>query len=409
MKNLKKDFPIFEYNPDLVFLDSAASTQKPRVVIDAEMEFQSKYYANIHRGIYDLSAKATSAYDQARITVQKFINAKYFEEIIFTKNATEGINLVATILAKDYFHDFDEIIISTLEHHANIVPWQLIQKFKNIKIRTIPIDDDGNIDFDAFKALFSDKTKLVAIAHVSNVLGNILPVEEIIKFAKKKNVLTLIDGCQAVNSFKIDVQALDADFYVFSSHKLYGPTGVGVLYGKKDILNSLSPYQGGGDMISTVSFSKTQYNTLPYKFEAGTPAFVQAYGLKKAIEYLENIGMNSVYEHNQNLLYYAKKRLEQKFLDDIKIYGNVKDKIGIISFILRDLKSKIDMIHPHDVATLLDEKNIAIRTGHHCAEPLMTRLKIIATCRISFGVYNDFEDIDKFVARLKDIQKFFKR
>ncbi|NGX34788.1 MAG: Cysteine desulfurase SufS [Candidatus Anoxychlamydiales bacterium] len=409
MKNLKKDFPIFKYNPSLVFLDSAASAQKPQVVIDSEIEFQSKYYANIHRGIYDLSAKSTSLYDEARKTVQKFINAKNFEEIIFTKNATESINLVATSLAKDYFQDADEIIISTLEHHANIVPWQLIQKFKKIKIKTISIDDDGNIDMDAYKALFTDKTKLVSISHVSNVLGNILPVKEIISYAKKKNVLTLVDGCQGVNSFKVDVQDLGTDFYVFSSHKLYGPTGIGVLYGKKEILDKIPPYQGGGDMISSVSFSKTEYNTLPYKFEAGTPPFVQAYGLKKAIDYLNDIGMENVYKHNQDLLNYAKKRLKEEFFDDIKIFGDVKNKVGIISFILKDKKSKIDMIHPHDIATLLDEENIAIRTGHHCAEPLMRRLKIPATCRISFGVYNDFEDIDKFIERLKNIQKFFRR
>ena len=409
MKNFKKDFPIFKYNPDLVFLDSAASAQKPQVVIDSEIEFQSKYYANIHRGIYDLSAKSTSLYDEARNSVKEFINAKYFEEIVFTKNATESINLVATTLAKDYFQDSDEIIITNLEHHANIVPWQLIQKFKKIKIKVIPIDDDGNIDMDAYKALFTDKTKLVSIAHVSNVLGNILPVKEIISFAKEKNVLTLVDGCQAVNSFKVDVQDLDTDFYVFSAHKLYGPTGIGVLYGKKEILEKLPPYQGGGDMISSVNFSKTEYNTLPYKFEAGTPPFVQAYGLKKAIEYLKDIGMENVYKHSQDLLNYAKKRLLDEFQDDIKIFGDVKNKVGIISFILKDKKSNIDMIHPHDIATLLDEGNIAIRTGHHCAEPLMKRLKIPATCRISFGIYNDFEDIDKFVNKLKSIQKFFRR
>ncbi|NGX63762.1 MAG: putative cysteine desulfurase [Candidatus Anoxychlamydiales bacterium] len=408
MKDLKKDFPIFKYNKDLVFLDSAASTQKPEVVIEAIKDFESRYYANIHRGIYKLSAKATALYDEARERVKKFINAKYFEEIIFTKNATESINLVATTLAKDYFQDGDEIIISALEHHANIVPWQLIQSFKKIKIKVIPIDDAGNIDISAYKALFTDKTKLVSITHVSNVLGNIVPIKEIISYAKKKNVLTLIDGCQAVNSFPVDVQDLGCDFYVFSSHKLYGPTGIGVLYGKKDILNKLPPYQGGGDMIKTVSFEKTEYNDLPYKFEAGTPCFTQAYGLSKAIEYLQNLGMQNVFNHSQDLLDYAQNLLHKTFKDDIKIFGSKDNKVGIISFILKDNTSSISMIHPHDIATFLDEKNIAIRTGHHCAEPLITRLKVPATARISFGVYNDFDDIDKCVKTLKEIKSFFK-
>ena len=410
MKNFKKDFPIFKYNPDLVYLDSAASTQKPEVAINAEVEFQSRYYANIHRGIYKLSAKATSLYDEARENVKKFINAKYFEEIIFTKNATESINLVATTLAKNYFQDGDEIIISALEHHANIVSWQLIQDFKKVKIKVIPMDDNGNLDLDAYKDLFTDKTKLVSVTHVSNVLGNITPIKEIVAFARKrkKGVLTLVDGCQAVNSFETDVQDLDSDFYVFSSHKLYGPTGIGVLYGKREVLNNLPPYQGGGDMISSVSFEKTKFNDLPYKFEAGTPPFVQAYGLSKAIDYLKNIGMKNVYKHNQELLAYAKKRLLE-LEDDIKIYGDVENKVGIISFALKNSKSAMNIIHPHDIATMLDESDIAIRTGHHCAEPLMSRLNIPATARISFGIYNDFEDIDKFIEKLKDIKTFFKK
>lgn len=408
MKNFKKDFPIFEYIPDLVFLDSAASSQKPQVVIEAQTEFYSKYYANIHRGIYKLSAKATSLYDEARENVKNFLNAKYFEEIIFTKNATEAINLIATVLAKSYFQDDDEIIISALEHHANIVPWQLIQAFKKVKIKVIPIDDEGNLDLDAYKALFTDKTKLVAITHVSNVLGNINPIKEMIAFAKNKNVKTLIDGCQAVNSFKVDVQDLDPDFYVFAPHKLYGPTGIGVLYGKKDVLNNLPPYQGGGDMIQGVSFEKTTFNELPNKFEAGTPPFVQAYGLSKAIDYVKSIGMQEVLKHHQELLNYAKKRLLE-LEDDIITYGNVKNKVGIISFNLKDKNSALGIIHPHDIATFCDEANIAIRTGHHCAEPLIARLNIAATARISFGIYNDFEDIDKVVNKLKEIIKIFKK
>ncbi|NGX28154.1 MAG: hypothetical protein K940chlam1_00329, partial [Candidatus Anoxychlamydiales bacterium] len=347
-------------------------------------------------------------YDEARENVKNFINAKYFEEIIFTKNATEGINLVANSLAKNYFQDGDEIIISALEHHANIVPWQLIQDFKKIKIKVIPMDDEGALDLNAFKDLFTDSTKLVSVIHVSNVLGNITPVKEIISFARKKGVLTLVDGSQAINSFEVDVQDLDSDFYVFSSHKLYGPTGIGVFYGKKDVLNNLPPYQGGGEMISSVSFEKTTFDDLPNKFEAGTPPFVQAYGLSKAIDYLKNIGMKNVYKHNQALLKYAKKRLLE-LEDDIKIYGDVENKVGIISFALKDSKSAMNIIHPHDIATMLDESDIAIRTGHHCAEPLMSRLNIPATARISFGVYNDFEDIDKFVEKLNEIKNFFKK
>ena len=401
----KRDFPIFSHHPDLVYLDSAASTQKPQIVIDAEIEFLSKHYANIHRGLYKLSEKSTSLYDEAREKIQKFINAKYFEEIIFTRNATEGLNLLATTLAKDYLTDDDEIIISNLEHHANIVSWQLIKKFKKIKIKVIPIDENGNLDFEAFKNLFSNKTKIVSMTYVSNVLGNIIDVKKYIAFAKQKNIITIIDGCQAVNSFPIDVQDLDCDFFVFSSHKLYGPTGLGVLYGKKQVLETLLPYQGGGDMIASVSFENTTFNVLPYKFEAGTPAFVQAYGLGKAIDYLSNIGMKNVFNHNQKLMNHAKDRIKE--IDSIRVFGNVDKKVGIISFILEDKKSKTNFVHPHDVASLLDEKNIAIRVGHHCAEPLLKCLKVPGTCRMSFGLYNEISDIDKFIDELKKIKEFF--
>ena len=396
MKYIKKDFPIFKNQKDLIFLDTAASAQKPSCVIEAEKEFYEKYYANIHRGIYKLSQKATNLYDEAREKVRNFINAKYFEEIIFTRNATESINLIASCLAKDIFQDGDEIIISALEHHANILPWQLIQKFKKIKIKIISIDDEGNIDFQNFLSLFSNRTKLVSILHVSNVLGNILPIEKIISEAKKRKVLTLIDGCQAVSNFKVDMQKLDCDFYVFSSHKVYGPTGLGILYGKKDLLEKLSPYQGGGDMIKSVTFESSTYNDLPYKFEAGTPAFVQAYAFSKVFDYLENIGFENIFNHSQNLLKYLEKNLKNIFKDDIKIFGS-NNKVGICSFIIKDESSRLKMIHPHDIGTYLDEFNIAIR---------VKRLNISSTARISFGIYNDIEDVDKLISKLKDIKKF---
>ncbi len=399
---LRKDFPIFSQTnrgKPLVYLDSAASAQKPQKVIDAITQFYSYDYANIHRGIYELSERATALYEKARQTVQQFIHAKYAEEIIFVRGATEGINLVAQCMYQHAkWQRGDEIILSELEHHSNIVPWYQLQEQQGIKLQVVPVNENGSLNIDAYKNLFSERTKMVALSHVSNALGNINPVNEMIAIARAHAVPVLIDGAQAVPHMLVDVQALDADFYVFSGHKCYGPTGAGVLYGKKKWLDVIPPYQTGGEMIEMVSFAKTTFAKLPHRFEAGTPDIASVIGLGAAIDYLQAIGMNSIFEHEQRLLSYAEKKLLS--IDGLKIIGTAKPKVGVISFVMDD-------IHPHDIGTILDHEGIAVRAGHHCAMPLMQRMGVSATARASFGLYNHEQDIDALCQALELSKRFF--
>ena len=398
---IRADFPILAdtvYGKPLTFLDSAASAQKPKVVIDRVTELYSHGYANIHRGMYKLSQEATEAYEQTRIKVQAFINAASHKECLFVRNATEGINLVAQSYGRSFLNKGDEIILTTLEHHSNIVPWQLLAEEKGLALKIVPINDEGEVDLAAYKALLTDKTKMVAVAHISNAIGTILPVKEIILLAHSVGAKVLLDGCQAAPHKKIDVQDLDVDFYVFSGHKVYGPTGVGVLYGKADLLNAMPPWQGGGDMIEQVSFEKTTYNVLPHKFEAGTPNIAGVIGLGAAIDYVNSIGHAAIAAHEHSLLDYATEKL--RGLNQLRLIGTAKEKASIISFILDD-------IHPHDVGTILDQEGIAVRTGHHCAQPLMDRFGINATVRASFGIYNTKQDVDRLVAGLNKTLDIF--
>lgn len=395
------DFPIFtttNRGKPLIYLDSAASAQKPQQVIDAIANFYAYDYANIHRGIYELSERATNLFESSRETVAKFIHAQSPQEIIFVRGTTEGINLVAQSYARNFLQAGDEILVSELEHHANIVPWYLLSQQIGIKIKIIPIHDNGAIDLTAYKKLFTPRTKFVALSHVSNALGTILPIKEMIAYAHEQDALVLIDGAQAVPHMPVSVSELDCDFYAFSAHKLYGPTGVGVLYGKKALLDRMPPYQGGGDMIETVSFADITFAHTPQKFEAGTPDIANVVALKTALDYLNNIGMQAIYEHEQSLLHDAEKKLKQ--IPGLRILGEAKPKVGVISFL-------IDDIHPHDIGTVLDHEGIAIRAGHHCAMPLMQRLQVPATVRASFGVYTTHADIDALVAALKKAKRLF--
>ncbi len=395
MKTYKHDFPIFDNNPSLIYLDSAATTQKPRCVIDAVSQYYENNNANVHRGVYALSERATAAYEGTRQKVANFIHAKHAHEIIFTRGTTEAINLIA--------HSFkinagDEIVLSVMEHHSNIVPWQMVCEKMGAKLTVIPLLENGELDFDAYLNVLNEKTKLVAMIHVSNVLGTINPVKKIVAASHQKNIPVLFDGAQAIAHMPVDVQDLDCDFYVFSSHKLYGPTGVGVLYGKTQWLEAMPPYQTGGDMIRRVTFEKTQFNELPYKFEAGTPNIAGVIGLGAAIDYVNHIGFDYIQSHEKALLKYATEKLFQ--IDGLKIYGTSENKSGVIAFMLSDA-------HPHDVATILDQSGIAIRAGHHCAMPLMDYLKVPALSRVSFGVYNDFSNIDKLIVGLENVRKIF--
>ena len=402
MKNYKKDFPVFMqkiHGKPFVYLDSAASSQKPQCVIDALVHYYQNDHANVHRGVYELSERATRAYENTRKHVKEFIHAKCTHEIIFTRGTTESINLVAQSYGRSQFKAGDEIIISAMEHHSNIVPWQILNEQCGTLLKIIPISDVGEIDIEAYKKLFSSKTKMVAITHASNVLGTINPVKEMIDIAHSKNVPVLIDGAQAFPHLSIDVQALDCDFYAFSSHKAYGPTGVGILYGKEKLLEKMPPYQGGGDMIERVTFEKTTYNALPYKFEAGTPNIADVVAFNAALDYLQSIGMKTISEHEQFLLSYATDQLTT--IPTLKIIGTAKNKVGVISFVLDD-------VHPHDIATILDHEGVAIRAGHHCAMPLMERLNIPACARASFGLYNMKEDIDALVQGLHAVKRLFK-
>lgn len=396
---MKKDFPIFKNNPSLIYLDSAATTQKPHCVIDAEMQFYEKNYANVHRGIYDLSERATESYEAVRENVRDFINAEHAHEIIFTKGTTESINLVAQCFGLSQLKSGDEVIVSVMDHHSNIVPWQQVCERVGAKLVVIPLLNNGELDFDFYAHALNEKTKMVSIIHVSNVLGTINPARKIVELAHANNIPVLLDGAQVIAHMPVDVQALDCDFYVFSAHKLYGPTGVGVLYGKTRYLEKMPPYQTGGNMIRHVTFEKTEFNVLPNKFEAGTPNVAGVISLGAAINYVKKIGFDFIASHEKKLLIDATKKLSE--IEGLTVYGTTEKKSGVISFML-------DFAHPHDVATILDQHHIAVRAGHHCAMPLMDYLKVPALTRASFGIYNCIDDVDKLIDGIKKVREIFK-
>lgn len=396
----REDFPILNEqvnNRPLVYLDNAATMQKPQVVLDAIVEAYSKWNANVHRGVHYLSQVATSKHEEARKKVADFIHAQTEEEIIFTKGTTDSINMLAFSFGEAMINEGDEIIVSQLEHHSNIVPWQMLCERKKAVLRVIPLKEDLSIDIQAFQAMLNDRTKLVSIAHVSNLLGIINPIQEIIRLAHERGVAVCIDGAQSVPHIAIDVQQLDCDFLVFSAHKMYGPTGLGVLYGKKSYLDLLPPTQGGGEMIEHVTFEKTTYNVLPYKFEAGTPNYIDTYAFSKAIEYIQSIGIESITEHEQQLTQYLEQQLSD--LNNVRVYAAGLKKAGAVSFNI--YREDGTLIHPFDVGVLLDHQGIAVRTGHHCAEPLITHLQVPGTVRASVALYNNKEDINTFIASLK--------
>jgi len=399
---IRKDFPILHRlvnDKPLIYFDNAATTQKPNVVIDSMSHYYTYENANIHRGLHFLSEVATEQYENSRLKVKEFINAMSASEVIFVKGATEGINLLANTMCRaNWFNDGDEILISHMEHHANIVPWQLLCERKNIKLKVTPINDNGELEIDEYKKLITEKTKLVSIVHTSNTLGTINPIKEIIDIAHDAGVPVLVDGAQAVAHGKIDVQELDCDFFVFSGHKLFGPTGIGVLYGKTEYLDKLPPYQGGGDMIRTVTFEKTTFDDLPNKFEAGTPNIVGGIGLGVAIKYLNTFDFNDILWHEKQLLNYATEKMLE--IDGLRIIGTAKEKAAVNSFV-------IDGIHPYDIGTIIDTDGVAIRTGHHCTQPIMKRFNVPATARASFAFYNTKEEIDVFIKALHKVIKMF--
>ncbi len=401
IENIRKDFPILSrtvYGKPLIYFDNAATTQKPKPVLDTLNTYYSHVNSNIHRGVHYLSDSATTEYECARRIVKEFINAKYVEEIIYTRGATESINLVTATYGRKFLKEGDEIIITAMEHHSNIVPWQILCEEKGCKLRVIPIDDNGDLLLDEFDKLINEKTKFVSVVHISNSLGTVNDIEYVLQKAKEVGAVTLIDAAQSIQHTEIDVQKLDCDFLVFSGHKIYGPTGIGVLYGKKDLFEAMPPYQGGGDMIRSVSFEKTLYNDLPWKFEAGTPNIAGAIGLGSAIRYLQTIGMVQIAKYEKGILEYATAKITE--VPKLKIVGTAKKKSSVISFVF-------DEIHPHDVGTLLDRDGIAIRTGHHCTEPVMRRFGIPATSRASFAFYNTKEEIDIFVNSINKVVKMF--
>lgn len=401
VKEIRKDFPILErkiHGKDLIYFDNGATTQKPKCVIEAMNDAYLDKNANIHRGVHHLSQIATQAHEDARATVQKFINAQHAHEIIFTRGTTESINLVAFSFGEAFLKEGDEVIVSTMEHHSNIVPWQMLEQRKGIKLRVVPVNEKGELDMDAFASMLNEKTKLVSIMHVSNVLGTINPVEEIIRLAHAKDIPVMIDGAQAIAHTTVDVQALDVDFYVFSAHKIYGPNGIGVLYGKEKWLNQMPPYQGGGEMIATVTFEKTVYNELPFKFEAGTPDYVGSVGLAAALNYVSKAGIKDIEAYETELLHYATEKLSK--IDGIRFFGTSDHKGAVISFLVRD-------IHHYDMGMLLDKLGIAVRTGHHCAQPLMQNYGIEGTVRASFSFYNTKEEIDQFVKAVERVSNMF--
>lgn len=402
VERVRADFPILAtkvHGKPLVYLDSAASAQKPRAVIHAMSRFYEEDYANIHRGVHYLSQRSTDAFEGARAKVARFINAAKADEIVFTRNATEAINLVAHSWGRKNLGAGDEVILTELEHHANIVPWQLLRAEKGIEIKVAPIDDSGQVRLDALAAMIGPKTRLIAVSHMSNALGTILPVREIVRLAREAGALVLLDGCQAAVHRRIDVQSLDADFYVFSSHKIYGPTGLGVLYGKYALLDAMPPYQGGGDMIERVTFARTTFKPPPARFEAGTPAIAEAVGLAAAIDYLSELGPDFIAAHEDDLLAYATARLQA--VDGLKIHGTAEEKGAILSFTL-------DGAHAHDVATILDQQGVAVRAGHHCAHPLMDRLGVVATARASLALYSTRDEVDALVDAIGIVKRILK-
>src|SRR5690242_8127009 len=399
VNEIRKSFPVLERevnNQLLVYLDNAATSQKPQVVIDALNYYYSNYNANIHRGIHTLAEEATAAYEATRKTVQKFINAPSSDEIIFTRGTTEGINLVAYTWGRKNIHEGDEIIISTMEHHSNIVPWQILCEEKKAVLKVIPINDDGELLMDEYKKLLSEKTKLVAITHASNALGTINPVKEIIDEAHKAGALVLVDGAQSSVHLDIDVQKMDCDFFAFSGHKVYGPTGAGALYGKKKILEEMPVFMGGGEMIKEVTFEKTTYNELPYKYEAGTPNIADTIALKVALDFVTETKKNIIRNHENELLQYATEQLNA--IEGLRIIGTAKNKVSLVSFVIKNT-------HPQDIGVLLDNQGIAVRTGHHCTQPLMKRFGIPGTVRASFAMYNTKEEVDRLITGLNKAKK----
>ncbi len=401
IQKIREDFPILSrkiYGKPLVYLDNGATTQKPRCVVEAIVDEYYSVNANVHRGVHFLSQQATELHEAAREKVRAFINAKSTNEIVFTRGTTESINLLATSFGEAFINEGDEIIVSEMEHHSNIVPWQMLAERRGASIRVIPIDDKGELLLDEYEKLFTEKTRIVCVTHVSNVLGTINPVKRIVDIAHQHGVPVLVDGAQSAPHMKIDVQDIGCDFFAFSGHKIYGPTGVGVLYGKEDLLDKLPPYQGGGEMIQNVSFEKTTFNELPYKFEAGTPDYVGTNSLAKALDYVSAIGMDNIFAYEHELTRYATEQLSN--IEGMRIFGQSENKDAVISFLVRD-------IHHLDMGTLLDRLGIAVRTGHHCAQPLMTHYGIEGTVRASFGIYNTKEEIDVLVAGIKRVSGMF--
>ena len=398
---IREDFPILSrsiYGKPLVYLDNAATTQKPRVVVEAISDEYYNVNANVHRGVHYLSQQSTELHEEARRVVRDFINAESTNEIIFTRGTTESLNLIASSYSDAFMNAGDEVIVSVMEHHSNIVPWQIIAAKKGINIKVIPMTDSGELVLDDFENMLTERTKLVSITHVSNVLGTVNPIDNIIKTAHEHDIPVMVDGAQSAPHITIDVQQMDCDFFAFSGHKMYGPTGIGVLYGKEKWLERMPPYQGGGEMIESVSFEKTVFEKLPFKFEAGTPDYVATNGLAKAIEYMKGIGMDNIMRHEQELTRYVMSEMGK--IDGIRIFGNVPDKDAVVSFLVKD-------IHHLDMGTLLDRLGIAVRTGHHCAQPLMDRLGILGTVRASFALYNTKEEIDILVEGIRRVSNMF--
>lgn len=401
MQHLRADFPILGIrvgDKPLVYLDNAASSQMPQAVIDRLVRYQTTQHANIHRAVHHLSEVATQEYENARRKLQHFMGAREEKEVIFTSGTTDSVNLVMHGYGRKFIQSGDEIILTTLEHHSNIVPWQMLAEEKGAHIRVVPINDSGELLVEAYEKLFNSKTRFVGLSHVSNALGTINPIKDMIAIAHQHGVPVLIDGAQAAPHLQVDVQELDCDFYAFSAHKLFGPTGIGVLYGKAHLLEAMQSYKGGGDMIASVTFEKTIYNELPYKFEAGTPPIAAAIGFGAAIDYLNQIGLDNIAAYEHDLLRYATEQIQA--MPGVRIIGNSLNKVAVISFV-------IDGIHPHDVGTLLNQEGIAVRTGHHCAQPIMERFKVPATSRASFAFYNNRDEVDALVAGIRSVQKVF--
>ncbi|HZE36751.1 MAG TPA: cysteine desulfurase [Candidatus Eisenbacteria bacterium] len=401
VERIRKDFPILHeevHGKPLVYLDNAATSQKPHVVIETLVDYYSKQNSNVHRGLHQLSERATEAYEGARTRIQRFLNAAHSREILFVRGTTEGINLVAQTYGRRAVGARDEVVITALEHHSNIVPWQMLCEEKQGRLRVVPINDAGEVDLEAYEALLGERTRLVAIAHVSNALGTILPVQRMIEAAHRRDIPVLVDGAQAAPHLRVDMQALDCDFYTFSGHKTYGPTGIGVLYGKTALLEQMPPFHGGGDMIKSVSFEKTVYNDLPYKFEAGTPHVAGAVGLGAALGYMEELGLERIAAYEHELLAYATARLSS--LPGVRLIGTAREKAAVLSFV-------VEGVHAHDVGTILDLEGIAVRAGHHCAMPVMTRFDIAATTRASLALYNTREEIDLLARGLGKVREVF--